>query len=155
MKKTFPLISSVALVFCFAAAAMGQAGAPTQRVHIQGIPDGTSIYLKGPIPGDRMVSIGCVTKTPDGQFRITDWRGAAETSVAGAPTSAARPPEVLALQGDQEMLNFQVGHEVQITGPVTKIGDDSHPTEVKVESLLYLSQTCWTRGTNTPEPRKR
>jgi hypothetical protein len=155
MKRTIPFVSSLAVVFCFAITAMGQAGAPTQRVHIPGIPDGTSIYLKGPIPGDRFVSIGCVTKTPDGQFRITDWRGGAEKSVAGAPTSAAKPPVVLALQGDQEMLNFQVGHEVQITGPVTKIGDESHPTEIKVESLLYLSRTCWTRGTTTPEPTKR
>ena len=155
MKKTVPFISSLAVTFWFAVTAMGQAGAPTQRVHIPGIPDGTSIYPKSPNLGGRFVSIGCVSKTPDGEFRITDWRGGEEKSVAGAPTSAARPPLVLRLQGDQEMLNFQVGHEVQITGPVTKIGDDSTPTEIKVESLLYLSRTSWIRGITTAEPPKR
>jgi hypothetical protein len=152
MKKTVPFISSLAVMFCFAATAMGQAGAPTQRVHIPGIPDGTSIYPKGPIPGDRLVSIGCVTKTPDGEFRITDWRGSAEKSVAGAPTSADRPPTVLRLQGDQEMLNFQVGHEVQISGPVIEAAQGSRLTEIKVESIVYLSRSCWTRGTTTAEP---
>jgi hypothetical protein len=151
MKKTFPLIGSLSLIFCFAVTAMGQAGAPTQRVHIPGIPDATSMYLKGAIPGDRFVSIGCVSKTADGQFRITDWRGGAEKSVAGAPTSAATPPLVVALQGDQEMLNFQVGHEVQITGPVIEAAQGSRLTEIKVESVLYLSRSCWTRGTTTPE----
>lgn len=91
MNKTIPLISSLTVILYFAATAMGQAGAPTQRVHIPGIPDGTSIYPKSTNIGDSFVSIGCVTKSADGEFRITDWRGSAETSVAGAPTMAARP----------------------------------------------------------------
>jgi hypothetical protein len=154
MNKTVPFLSSLAVIVCFAATAMGQAGAPTQRVHIPGIPDGTSLYPKSPeVLKDNVVSIGCVTKS-DGEFRIVDWRGAAETSVAGAPTSAARPPIVLRLQGDPEMLNFQVGHEVQVSGPIIEVGDASHPPEIKVAALLYLSRTCWTRGTNTAEPVK-
>jgi hypothetical protein len=153
MNKAIRFIGSVAVILGCAAAAMGQAGAPTQRVHIPGIPDGTSIYPKSPeVLKGNFVSIGCVTKTGSGEFRIVDWRGAAETSVAGAPTSAARPPLVYRLQGDQEMLNFQVGHEVQISGPIVEFEDASRPAEIKVVELLYLSRTCWARGTNTPEP---
>lgn len=59
---------------------------------------------------------------------------------------------VIRLQGDQDMLNFQVGHEVQISGPIIETADESRLAEMKVESLLYLSGSCWTRGTNTAEP---
>jgi len=155
MKKTVRFVSSLAVIFVCAAAAMGQAGAPTQRVHIAGIPDGTSIYPKSPeVLKDNVVSIGCVTKSDNGEMTVVDWRGSAEASVAGAPTAAARPPMVLRLQGDPEMLNFQVGHEVQVSGPIIAVGDESHPPEIKVAALLYLSKTCWTRGTNSAEPVK-
>jgi hypothetical protein len=102
--------------------------------------------------GDDLVSIGCVTKSPDGEFRITDWRGGERPSIAGAPAFAATAPLVFRLQGDQEMLNFQVGHEVQITGPVVEKADASRPAGMKVVSILYLSRTCWKRGTTTEEP---
>jgi hypothetical protein len=155
MNKKVPFLSSLGAIVCFAAAAMGQAGAPTQRVHIPGIPDGTSIYPKSPeVLKDNVVSIGCVTKSDNGEIRVVDWRGSAEASVAGAPTAAARPPMVLRLQGDPEMLNFQVGHEVQVSGPIIEVGDASRPPEIKVAALLYLSRTCWTRGTNSAEPVK-
>ncbi len=153
MKKNVPFLSSLAVILCFAASAMGQAGAPTQRVHIPGIPDGTSIYPKSPNHGDRITSIGCITKSDNGEITVVDWRGAAEQSVAGAPAAAARPPMVLRLQGDPEMLNFQVGHEVEVAGPIVDVGG-TKPPEIKVESLLYLSRTCWIRGTNTPAPAK-
>jgi len=104
--------------------------------------------------GDNFVAIGCVAKSPNGEFRITDWRGGERPSVAGAPAFAARAPLVLRLQGDQEMLNFQVGHEVQITGPIVEKADASRPPGMKVESILYLSRTCWKRGTTTEEPAK-
>ena len=58
------------------------------------------------------------------------------------------------LQGDQEMLNFQVGHEVQITGPIVEKADASRPAGMKVESILYLSRTCWKRGTTTAGNRR-
>jgi hypothetical protein len=151
MNRTLSVLSSVAVVLCFATSALGQAGAPTQRVHIPGIPDGTSIYPKSADRGDSFVSIGCVTKAPNGEFRITDWRGGERPSVAGAPPFAARPPLVFRLQGDSEMLNFQVGHEVQITGPIVEQANASRPPELKVESLLYLSRTCWKRGTTTAD----
>jgi hypothetical protein len=61
---------------------------------------------------------------------------------------------VFRLQGDQEMLNFQVGHEVQITGPIVEKADASRPPGMKVESILYLSRTCWKRGATTEEPAK-
>ena len=149
MNKTIRFISSLGVILYFAATAMGQAGAPTQRVKIPGIPDGTSIYPKSPDVKGNFVSIGCVTKSADGEFRITDWRGSAETSVAGAPTMAARPPLVIRLEGDQDMLNFQVGHEVQITGPITEEAEGPRLAKMKVDSLLYLSRSCWTRGTTT------
>jgi hypothetical protein len=153
MNKAIRFVGSVAVMLGCAAAAMGQAGAPTQRVHIPGIPDGTSIYPKSPeVLKDNVVSIGCITKSDGGEYRVVDWRGAAETSVAGAPSAAARPPMVLRLQGDPEMLNFQVGHEVQVSGPIVEVGDASHPPEIKVAALLYLSRTCWARGTTTPAP---
>lgn len=152
MKTKLPFLSSLAVVVCFAASAMGQAGAPTQRVHIPGIPDGTNIYPKTPDNGDNLVSIGCVTKSDKGEITIVDWRGTAQASVAGAPTSAGRPPEVLRLQGDPEMLNFQVGHEVEVRGAVTDTGDGTKPPQIKVVSLLYLSPSCWERGKNTPAP---
>jgi hypothetical protein len=149
---------SVAILFgglvSFAADALGQAGAPTQRVHIPGIPDGTSIYPKSPDRGDNFVSIGCVSRTPDGEFLVTDWRGGERPPIAGAPPFPARPPLVFRLQGDQEMLNFQVGHEVQITGPIVQEAASARPPEMKVDSLLYLSRTCWMRGTTTAEPAK-
>jgi hypothetical protein len=147
-------MSSFGMVVCFTAGALGQAGAPSQRVHIPGIPDGTSIYLKSINRGDNFVSVGCVSKSPNGEFRITDWRGGERPSIAGAPPFASTAPLVFRLQGDQEMLSFQVGHEVQITGPIVEKADASRPPGMKVESILYLSRTCWKRGTTTEEPAK-
>jgi len=76
MKKTFSLVSSLAAMVCSAAVALGQAGAPTQRVHIPGIPNGTSLYPTSTNRRSNFLSIGCVKKSGDGEFRITDWRGA-------------------------------------------------------------------------------
>jgi hypothetical protein len=151
---TLSVVSSIGLVVCFSASALGPAGAPTQRVHIPGIPDGTSIYPKSMDRRDNFVSIGCVAKSPNGEFLVTDWRGGERLPIAGAPPFAARAPLVFRLQGDQEMLNFQVGHEVQITGPIVEKADASRPPGMKVESILYLSRTCWKRGTTTEEPAK-
>lgn len=154
MNWTLSVVISFGGVVCFATGALGQAGAPTQRVHIPGIPDATSIYPKSIDRGAKLVSIGCVEKSPDGEFRITDWRGSERSPIAGAPPFAARAPLVFRLQGDQEMLNFQVGHEVQITGPIVEKADASRPPGMKVESILYLSRICWKRGTTTAEPAK-
>jgi hypothetical protein len=154
VNKTLSVVSSFGVVVCFATGALGQAGAPSQRVHIPGIPDRTSIYPKSGDRGDSFVSIGCVSKSPNGEFRITDWRGGERPSVAGAPPAAATAPLVLRLQGDQEMLNFQVGHQVQIAGPIVDKAEASRPAGMKVESILYLSRTCWKRGTTTEEPPK-
>ena len=154
MNRTLSVVSSLGAIVCLAASALGQAGAPTQRVHIPGFPDGTSTYPKSMDRGDSFVSIGCVAKSPDGGFLITDWRGGERPPIAGAPPSAARAPLVFRLQGDQEMLNFQVGHEVQITGPIMEKPDPSRPPGMKVESILYLSRTCWKRGTTTAESAK-
>lgn len=154
MNGTLSVVSSFGVVVCFAATALGQAGAPTQRVHIPGIPDGTSIYPKSMIRGNNFVSIGCVSKTPNGEFRITDWRGAEHSNGAGAPPFQATVPLVLRLQGDQDMLNFQVGHEVEIRGPILQDANGTRPAELKAESILYLSRTCWKRGTSTEEPAK-
>jgi hypothetical protein len=154
VNESLSVASSLGVVVCFTASALGQAGAPTQRVHIPGIPDATSIYSKSMDPGNNFVSIGCVAKSPNGEFLITDWRGGERPPIAGAPPFAATAPLVFRLQGDQEMLNFQVGHEVQITGPIVEKADASRPLGMKVESILYLSRTCWKRGTTTEEPAK-
>ncbi len=151
MKGKFSLLSALAAMVCSAAIALGQAGAPTQRVHIPGIPNGTSIYPVSSQRGDKFVSIGCVRKSGNGEFRITDWRGAAQLSVANAPPIAATAPLVLLLQGDQDMLGFHVGHEVQISGPILEAATASLPAKVKVESILYLSSNCWERGTTATE----
>ena len=154
MNGTLSVLSAFGVVVCFAGNALAQAGAPTQRVHIPGIPDGTSIYGKSVDRGDSFVSIGCVTKSANGEFLITDWRGGERPPVAGAPPFAAREPLVFRLQGEQDMLNFQVGHEVQITGPIVEKADVSRAAQIKVESILYLSRTCWKRGTTTEETAK-
>ena len=154
MNRTLLVVSLLGVIVCSASSALGQAGAPTQRVHIPGIPDGTSIYPKSADRRDSFVSIGCVAKSPNGEFIITDWRGGERPPIAGAPPFAARPPLVFRLQGDPEMLNFQVGHEVQITGPIVEKADASRPPGMKVESILYLSRTCWERGTTTAESAK-
>jgi hypothetical protein len=154
VNRTLSVVCSFGVFVCSTAAALGQAGAPTQRVHIPGIPDGTSIYPKPMDRGDSFVAIGCVAKSPNGEFLITDWRGGERPAIAGAPPFAARPPLVFRLQGDQEMLNFQVGHEVQIAGPIMDKADASRPPGMKVESILYLSRTCWQRGTTTAESAK-
>jgi hypothetical protein len=151
MKWRFSRIVWFAAIILSPAAALGQAGAPTQRVHIPGIPNGTSIYPTSSERGNKFVSFGCIKKVSDGEFRITDWRGAAQASVANAPPIAAREPLVLRLQGDQEMLNFHVGHEVQISGPILEAASASLPAKIKVESILYLSRVCWSRGTTTAE----
>ena len=155
MNVALSAVSSFGVVVCFAASALGQAGAPTQRVRIPGIPDGTSIYPKTMNRGDNFISIGCVSKAPNGEFRITDWRGAGGSNGAGAPAFQATPLLVLRLQGDNDMLNFQVGHEVEIRGPILEDANGNRLAEMKAESILYLSRTCWKRGTNTPETPKR
>ena len=154
MNRMLSVVSWFGMVVCFAASALGQAGAPTQRVRIPGIPDGTSIYPKSLNRGDNFISIGCVSKTPNGEFRITDWRGAGGSNGAGAPAFQATKPLVLRLQGDKDMLNFQVGHEVEIRGPILQDANGTRPAELKAESILYLSRTCWKRGTSTEEPAK-
>jgi hypothetical protein len=63
-------------------------------------------------------------------------------------------PLVLRLQGDQDMLNFQVGHEVEIRGPILEDANGTRPAALKAESILYLSRTCWKRGMTTEEPAK-
>jgi len=52
------------------------------------------------------------------------------------------------------MLNFQVGHQVQIAGPIVEKAEASRPAGMKVESILYLSRTCWKRGSTTAESAK-
>jgi len=151
IKQRFSLVSSFAAIVWSATAALGQAGAPTQRVHIPGIPNGTSIYPTSPDRETKFLSIGCVAKSGNGEFRVTDWRGAEQPSVAGAPPIAARPPLVLRLQGDQDMLNFHVGHEVEISGRMLEAATASLPAKIEVESILYLSRACWKRGTTTAE----
>jgi hypothetical protein len=151
VNETLFVVISFGAVLCFAASALGQGGAPSQRVHIPGIPDRTSIYAKSLDRGDDFVSIGCVAKSPSGEFHITDWRGGERPPVAGAPPFAATAPLVFRLQGDPEMLNFQVGHEVQIMGPIVEKADASRLPGIRVESILYLSRTCWKRGTTTKE----
>lgn len=153
MTRTFSFIALFGGVVCSAAIALGQAGAPTQRAHIPGIPDGSSIYPKSVDPYS-YVSIGCISKTTDGEFRITDWRGGEQPSVAGAPPIAASAPLILRLEGDKDMFNFQTGHEVEIRGPILEDPTETHPAKIKVESLLYLSRTCWKRGYNTTETAK-
>ena len=154
MNRKFLFLSPLGVMICCVATALGQAGAPTQRVHIPGIPDGTSIYPKSANIGDSFLSIGCVTKNPEGEIVITDWRGSEQPSIAGAPPFAATAPLVVWLQGDKDMLNFHVGHEVQITGPIVENADASRPPGMKVESILYLSRTCWKRGATTAESAK-
>lgn len=154
MNGPLSVVSSFGVLVCFAVTALGQAGAPTQRVHIPGIPDGTSIYPKSAIRGNSFVSIGCVSKTPNGEFRITDWRGAEHSNGAGAPPFQATKPLVLRLLGDQDMLNFQVGHEVEIGGAILEDATETRPGKLKAESILYLSRTCWKRGMTTEEPAK-
>lgn len=154
MNAALSVVSSFGVVVCFAASALGQAGAPTQRVHIPGIPDGTSIYPKTMNRGDNFISIGCVSKAPNGDFHITDWRGAGGSNGAGAPAFQATPLLVLRVQGDKDMLNFQVGHEVEIRGPILEDANEARPALLKAESILYLSRTCWKRGTNSAETAK-
>src|SRR5215470_13613801 len=130
MNGRLSVLSAIGVAVCLAGSALAQAGAPTQRVHIPGIPDGTSIYGKSMDRGDNFVAIGCVAKSPNGEFLITDWRGGERPPVAGAPPFAAREPLVFRLQGEQDMLNFQVGHEVQITGPIVGEAAASRPAEM-------------------------
>lgn len=151
MNGTLSVVSSFGVVVCFAVSALGQAGAPTQRARIPGIPDGTSIYPKSMSRGDNFISVGCVSKSPNGEFRVTDWRGAEHSNGAGAPPFQATAPLVLRVEGEPDMLNFQVGHEVEIIGPILEDSNGSRPAKMKAEAVLYLSRTCWKRGTNTPE----
>lgn len=150
MKKGVSAVGLLGGVICSAGMALGQAGAPTQRVRIPGIPDGTSIY-KGDVGKDDYIAVGCVMKSDDGQITITDWRGAAQQGPAGAPSFAPTPPLIFKLDGDKDMLNFQVGHEVQITGQITEVANGKTPAKMKVEALLYLSRTCWNRGSLEPQ----
>jgi len=49
------------------------------------------------------------------------------------------------------MLNFQVGHEVEVRGPILTDAKEDRPAELRAESVLYLSRTCWKRGMNTAD----
>src|SRR4029434_8643758 len=99
MKRGLRVVSAFGVVLCFAASASGQAGAPTQRVRIPGVPDGTSIYAKAPKRGSDFTSVGCVSKTSDGRFQITDWRGAGGSNGAGSPAFEATKQLETRLQG--------------------------------------------------------
>jgi hypothetical protein len=80
---------------------------------------------------NRIVVIGCIQregKAPQPNFTITDFR-------AGS----------YRLEGDQKLLDVHTGHQVEIAGTVTEGGGSgrSGPARLKVESLLYLSTSCW------------
>src|SRR5258708_13144332 len=104
MNSRLSVMSSFGVFVCFTASALGQAGAPTQRVHIPGIPDRTSIYPKSMDRGHNFVSIGCVAKSPNGQFHITDWRVGKRPPVPHTPPLATRPPLISPLPHDQQRL---------------------------------------------------
>ena len=108
-----PFLSSLAVIFALLPLPWGRLAHPRSECIFRVFRMGLRSIPSRRTPGDSITSIGCMTKSDNGEIRITDWRGAAEQSVAGAPAEAARPPMVLRLQGDPEMLNFQVGHEVR------------------------------------------
>jgi hypothetical protein len=66
-------------------------------------------------------AIGCVGRAGTA-YTITDTR--------------ADPPIVYRLQYDEKELDFQVGHTVEVSGPLLP-GDT-----MKVESLIWISNTC-------------
>src|SRR5690348_4739245 len=135
MNVRFSVFASFAVILFFGAGLFAQAGAPTQRVRIPGLPDGTSIYPKSPIRGSDFVSVGCVSKSPNGEVIITDWRGAGGSNGAGAPAFQETKPLVLRLQGDKDMLNFQIGHEVEVRGPILEDAKEDRPAALKADSI--------------------
>jgi hypothetical protein len=92
----------------------------------------TSQYAPPKNDGKQIVAIGCIHRPaknsgPSGQasFTIEDFRG---------PTYR--------LDGDPNMLAFQVGHEVELRGPIVEAETKTTDAKVKYESLVYLSATC-------------
>ena len=90
------------------------------------------------------VVIGCVSRETPGtsnggaaapRFLITDTRG--------------EKPVVYRLDGDVSELTFQVGHTVEIAGPLSAgpagaTGPNANALTLKVSTLTYLSTTCKT-----------
>jgi hypothetical protein len=105
-----------------------------------GIPKGTQINPGKVTPGSgNIIVIGCVSRATGGAanaFIVTD--------------SRPKPPAQYRLDGDADILRLHVGHTVEIGGPVqsttgTAVGGGMVGT-LKVNSLVYISQTCQTIG---------
>jgi hypothetical protein len=84
---------------------------------------------------DRYVILGCVSREPSAgrgtpTFIVTDTRG--------------EKPIIYRLNGDAAALDFQVGHYVEVAGPLASPagGASARGLVMKVERLTYLSKEC-------------
>jgi hypothetical protein len=81
---------------------------------------------QGTTPGKRpadVIVIGCL-ESAQSEFAIRDYRSGVRYR----------------LEATAEMLGWHVGHELEIQGTIQS-GSSATPT-LKVETLVYLSQTC-------------
>jgi hypothetical protein len=93
-----------------------------------------SAQAKPAAPGTerRYVVIGCLSRQAPGgsapSFIITDTRGA--------------KPMLYRLDGDQQDLNYHVGHYIEVAGALSPASGSSANPTLKVASLVYISKTC-------------
>ena len=90
----------------------------------------------GRVSPERYVALGCISRAPKspagsgataGRYLLTDPRG-------------DRPTVYRLEGGDAEMLEFHVGHTVEISGPLT--AGPAATLSLKVGSLTYVSNSC-------------
>ena len=151
VKKKHFWFSAFGAIVCAATVGFAaQGGAPTERSRIPGHPLGTSLFPTSTSPNPFII-LGCVqrnTQSATGtkgsaEFTLTESRGRGGATTGGQPPAIAQKKLEWRLDGDPDLLAFHVGHQVQISGPLVEPETRATPPRLKVESLIYLSMTCW------------
>jgi hypothetical protein len=88
--------------------------------------------------GERFVVIGCVARETSARG------GGAAGPVYVIRDQRADPPLVYQLRGDDGLLDFHVGHTVELKGTIQPVpaGSDPPRRTFTVESLIYIATRC-------------
>jgi hypothetical protein len=139
------------VVVCFAASALGQAGR---------LPGGFIFPVSRTDPRlrdrrDSFVSIGCISKSSDGELRVTDWRGGERPSVCGSNCNLATTaiPAVI-MHGIIASVAFA---QKALPGPLTDapVLPLARKTESREPPIALAARIRWRERIRAPRPPVR
>jgi hypothetical protein len=106
-------------------------GGLAAQTKIPGIPSGTQLN-PGRLSADSFIVIGCISRVEG---------SGSHTFVIADPR--ATPATKFRIEGTPDLLQFHVGHTVEIAGTIAPITNGiSTLRAMKMQSLTYISSTC-------------